>query len=143
MTCNDGITVQQFKASNDPKTDPQICKYCMSYITEWTQQTRPDTVADKHNQNINLLCYNKYRGAQAVSNAYNKGKFQLTNNNTTNLWIPQVEILSNKMALASWLLLFKTAENTGVSFPQNISLSQWHIKTLWTLNKDLFRLQSF
>ena len=32
------------------------------------------------------------------------------NNSSTNLQIHQVKILSNKMALASWLLLLKTAE---------------------------------
>ena len=49
-------------------------KYYMSYIKEWTQQTRPNTVADKHRQNLNILFCNNYRGkeALAVSNADNK-----------------------------------------------------------------------
>ena len=46
----------------------------MFYITEWIQQTKPDTVSDKHKQNINLLFCDNYRGdeALAVSNADNK-----------------------------------------------------------------------
>ena len=49
-------------------------KYHMSYIKEWTQQTRPNIVADKHRQNLNILFCNNYRGkeALAVSNADNK-----------------------------------------------------------------------
>ena len=49
-------------------------KYYMSYIKEWTQQTRPNTVADKYRQNLNILFCNNYRGkeALAVSNADNK-----------------------------------------------------------------------
>ena len=41
------------------------------YITEWTQQTRPETVADKHKQNVSFAIY---RGdeALAVLNANNK-----------------------------------------------------------------------
>ena len=34
----------------------------MFYITESTQQTRPDRDADKHKQNINLLFCNNYKG---------------------------------------------------------------------------------
>ena len=46
----------------------------MFYITERIQQTRPDAVADKHKQNINLLFCDDYSGeeALAVSNANNK-----------------------------------------------------------------------
>ena len=60
-----------FQASSEPKTDHQIYKYYMSYITEWIQQTRPDTVADnyrpetvagKHKQNMKSLLCNKYKG---------------------------------------------------------------------------------
>ena len=39
-----------------------IFKYYMFYITESTQQTRPDRDADKHEQNINLLFCNNYKG---------------------------------------------------------------------------------
>ena len=39
------------------------------------KQNKPDTVVDKHKQNINLLFCNNYRGeeALAVSNSNNKG----------------------------------------------------------------------
>ena len=60
-----------FQASSEPKTDHQIYKYYMSYIAEWIQQTRPDTVADnyrpetvsgKHKQNMKSLLCNSYKG---------------------------------------------------------------------------------
>ena len=67
--------INESKLVNEPKKERQICKYYMPYITEWTQQTRPDTVADKHKQNINLLFCNNHRDNKAlvVSNTNNKG----------------------------------------------------------------------
>ena len=48
---NDRTMVQRFKASNEPKKYRQIFKHYMFCITEWTQQTRPDIVSDKHKEN--------------------------------------------------------------------------------------------
>ena len=38
----------------------------MFYITKWTQQSRPETAADKRKENINLLFYDNYRGDEAL-----------------------------------------------------------------------------
>ena len=53
----------------------QIFKYYMFYITERIKHTRPDAVADRHKQNVNLLFCDNYRSDKslAVSNANNKG----------------------------------------------------------------------
>ena len=47
----------------------------MLYISGRTQQTRLDTVADKHKQNVNLRFCDNYRGdeVRAASNANDKG----------------------------------------------------------------------
>ena len=75
MWGNDGTIVRRFKARDEPKEYRQIFKYYMFCITEWTQQSKPDTVADNHKENINLLFYDNYRGdeALAMSNENNKG----------------------------------------------------------------------
>ena len=87
-------------------------KYYMFCITKWTLQTRSDTVAEKHKQNINLLFCNNFRADKSTGCIEYKqqelDKFQSTNNNTTNLRIHEVKILSIKWL--SWLLLFKRTE---------------------------------
>ena len=108
-------------------------------------RNRPDTVADKRKQNINLLFCDNYRvdEALAVSNANNMdwtnlSRLTITLLISTNFWL----LLTKKTEIyASYFIKIFRSHTQKTKITPLLCNYQRHTKSLWTLNKGPFTLQ--